>query len=62
VDPLTPAAFLAMLAVMLLLLGAGSPLQAALGAAVVAAGVPVYRLFVAPRRAARRPPVSLEEA
>jgi APA family basic amino acid/polyamine antiporter len=59
--PWTPAAFLAMLAVMLLLLGAGSPLQAALGTAVVAAGIPVYLLVVAPRRAARRAPVSLEE-
>jgi hypothetical protein len=50
---LTPLVFLAMLVVMLVLLAAGSPLQAALGVAVVAAGVPVYRLFVAPSRDAR---------
>jgi basic amino acid/polyamine antiporter, APA family len=60
--PWTPAVFLAMLALMLGLLGTGSPLQATLGATVVAAGVPVYRLFIAPRRALRAPPVSLEEA
>ncbi len=62
--PLTPLVFLAMLLAMLVLLGAGNPLQSALGAAVVAAGVPVYRLVVAPRgdvrgAAAARP---LEEA
>ncbi len=51
-----------MLLVMLVLLGAGSPLQAALGVAVVAAGVPVYRLFVVNRRDARPAPVPLEEA
>ena len=47
---------------MLVLLAAGNPLQAALGVAVVAAGVPVYRLFVAdaPRRPTRSRP--LEEA
>ncbi len=56
--PATPVAFLGMLAVTLALLGAGSPRQAALGVAVVLAGVPVYRLLVAPRRAAS----PLEEA
>jgi len=47
--PLTPLVFLAMLLAMLVLLGAGNPLQSALGAAVVAAGVPVSRLVVAGR-------------
>jgi hypothetical protein len=56
--PFTPLVFLAMLLVMLVLLGAGSPRQALFGAAVVAAGIPVYRLFVAPRRA---PDARLEE-
>jgi len=60
--PLTPLLFLAMLAVMLVLLGAGSPLQAALGVAVVAAGAPVYRLLVARRRDSRPLPVSVEES
>jgi APA family basic amino acid/polyamine antiporter len=60
--PVTPLAFLAMLLVTLALLGAGSPLQAALGVAVVAAGVPVYRLFVAPRRGLPTAPLPLEEA
>jgi len=44
--------FLAMLLGMLGLLGAGNPRQALSGVAVVAAGVVVYRLYVAPRRAA----------
>ena len=48
--PATPLGFLALLAVLLTLLAAGSPKQAALGAAVVALGVPIYRYFVAPRR------------
>jgi APA family basic amino acid/polyamine antiporter len=52
--PLTPLAFLALLAVLLVILAAGRPFEAALGTAVVAAGFPVYRLFVAPR--ARRSP------
>jgi len=60
--PWTPLVFLAMLAVTLVLLGAGSPRQAALGVAVVAAGVPVYRLFVAPRLDARTACASPEEA
>ena len=47
---------------MLVLLAAGSPLQAGLGVAVVAAGVPAYRLFVAPRRDARTEPAPPEEA
>lgn len=60
--PWTPLVFLAMLAVTLVLLGAGGPRQAALGVAVVAAGVPVYRLVVAPRHKVRSGPVPLEEA
>jgi APA family basic amino acid/polyamine antiporter len=40
--PWTPAAFLALLALLLVLLAAGSPRQAALGTLVVALGVPVY--------------------
>jgi len=40
--PWTPAGFLALLALLLVLLAAGSPRQAALGALVVALGVPVY--------------------
>ena len=53
--PVTPLVFLAMLLLMLVLLAAGSPLQAALGVAVVAAGAPVYRLFVVPQRDLRSP-------
>ena len=50
-----------MLLVTLALLAAGNPRQAALGVLVVVAGVPVYRLFVAPRHA--RPQVApVEEA
>jgi APA family basic amino acid/polyamine antiporter len=62
--PFTPVAFLAMLLVMLVLLGAGSPRQAALGTAVVAAGIPIYRLLVSPRGEPRSPTAarSLEEA
>jgi basic amino acid/polyamine antiporter, APA family len=60
--PLTPLVFLAMLLVMLGLLAAGSPLQAGLGVAVVAAGVPAYRLFVAPRRDAPTELAPPEEA
>jgi hypothetical protein len=44
------------------LLAAGSPLQAGLGVAVVAAGVPVYRLFVEPSRDARTDIAPLEKA
>ena len=60
--PFTPVVFLAMLLVTLVLLGVGSPLQAVLGVAVVAAGVPVYSLFVAPRHDARPAPAPLENA
>jgi hypothetical protein len=53
-----------MLVGMLLLLGAGNPLQAALGTAVVAAGIPVYRLVAVSRAGvlAHRGRSSLEEA
>jgi APA family basic amino acid/polyamine antiporter len=62
--PFTPAVFLLMLVAMLALLGAGSPVQSALGAAVVAAGLPVSRMVVTARGAARGAPAarSLEEA
>lgn len=42
--PLTPVLFLALVAVMLLLLAGNSPAQAALGLAIVALGAPVYVL------------------
>jgi APA family basic amino acid/polyamine antiporter len=51
--PATPMAFLALLVAILALLAGGRPFEAALGAAVVALGVPVYRFMGAPR--ARRP-------
>ncbi|HEY7922368.1 MAG TPA: APC family permease, partial [Vicinamibacteria bacterium] len=50
--PVTPLVFLAMLVLMLALLGASNPRQALLGLLVVGAGVPVYRFFIQPRRAA----------
>jgi APA family basic amino acid/polyamine antiporter len=59
--PLTPLVFLAMLLVTLVLMGASNPRQALFGLAVVAAGVPVYRLVVQPRRA-QAPRARLEEA
>ena len=49
--PVTPIVFLAMLLVTLVLLGVSNPRQALFGLAVVAAGVPVYRFVVQPRRA-----------
>jgi basic amino acid/polyamine antiporter, APA family len=60
--PLTPVVFLAMLVTMLVLLGAGNPLQAALGTTVVAAGLPIYRLVVAPRGGIRARTSPLERA
>jgi APA family basic amino acid/polyamine antiporter len=42
--PVTPAIFLALVAVLLVLLAGSSPLQAALGAGIVALGLPVYWL------------------
>ncbi len=46
--PVTPVVFLVLVAVLLLLLAGHNPLQAALGAGIVALGVPVY--FFAVRR------------
>ncbi len=43
--PLTPILFLVSVAVVLVLLGAGRPREAALGVAVVALGLPAYALF-----------------
>jgi APA family basic amino acid/polyamine antiporter len=43
--PITPALFLALVAVLLVLLGAGRPRESLLGAAVTAAGLPVYFLI-----------------
>lgn len=43
--PWAPLLFLGMVAVLLVVLAANSPLQALLGAAIVAAGVPVYSLI-----------------
>jgi APA family basic amino acid/polyamine antiporter len=51
--PWTPAVFLVLMGVMMVLLVAGNPRQAATGAAVVALGIPVFRLFVGPRLRAR---------
>lgn len=48
--PYTPAAFLLLVAVLLALLGAGRPVQAALGVGVVLLGLPVYHLLLARRR------------
>jgi len=42
--PVTPAVFLILVVVLLFLLGAHDPLQAALGVAIVALGIPLYML------------------
>jgi len=47
--PVTPLAFLALLATLLALLAAGRPFEAALGTVVVALGYPVYRFKLNPR-------------
>jgi APA family basic amino acid/polyamine antiporter len=49
--PYTPLAFLLLLGTLLALLGAGRPLEAALGTGIVALGYPVYRLLISPRAA-----------
>lgn len=49
--PVTPLLFLALLVILVVLLAAGRPVEAALGAAVVALGYPVFRFVVAPRLA-----------
>jgi APA family basic amino acid/polyamine antiporter len=46
--PWTPLVFLVLVAALLALLLASNPLQALLGAAIVAAGVPVHRLLTRP--------------
>ena len=48
--PVTPIGFLLLLATILVLLGAGRPLEAAVGVAVVAMGIPVYRFLLSGRR------------
>ena len=53
--PVTPIVFLVLVAVLLVLLAGHNPLQAALGAGIVALGVPVYFLFF-------RRPITLEPA
>jgi basic amino acid/polyamine antiporter, APA family len=50
--PLTPLVFLLSLALMLFLLGAGSPIQALAGVVVTALGLPFYYLFFRRPRAA----------
>ena len=47
--PVTPIAFLALLVTIMALLGIGKPVEAALGVAVVALGLPVYRFVVSAR-------------
>ncbi|HYV17746.1 MAG TPA: amino acid transporter, partial [Verrucomicrobiae bacterium] len=49
--PWTPLLFLLLLVMLLALMGAGRPFEAALGTGIVALGYPVYRLIVAPRAA-----------
>jgi APA family basic amino acid/polyamine antiporter len=48
--PVTPALFLALIVILLVLLGANAPKQASLGVAVVALGLPFYYLFSRRRR------------
>ncbi len=48
--PITPAVFLAMIVLLLILLGGNNPKQAFLGVAVVALGLPVYLLVFRNRR------------
>ena len=59
--PVTPIGFLALLLTILALLAAGRPLEAALGVAVVAMGIPVYLLVVAVSTRRARAPRPLEE-
>lgn len=47
--PLTPALFLVLVVILLLLLGAHNPLQAGLGLAMVALGIPLYVLVLGGR-------------
>ncbi|HYN24988.1 MAG TPA: amino acid permease [Pyrinomonadaceae bacterium] len=48
--PVTPVIFLVMIVLLLVLLGANNPLQAFLGVAVVALGLPVYFFLFRPKR------------
>lgn len=48
--PVTPLLFLLLVAGLLVLLAGHNPLQAALGVGIVALGIPVYVLFLRPRR------------
>lgn len=52
--PVTPAIFLVLVVVLLFLLGAHDPLQAALGVAIVALGIPLYLLVFRGRRTRNR--------
>jgi len=54
--PLPPAVFLILVVVMLFLLGANNPLQAALGVAIVALGIPLYFLVFRARLTRNRNP------
>lgn len=54
--PLTPALFLILVAVLLVLLGGHDPLQAGLGVAIVALGVPLYLLVFRARITRNRTP------
>jgi APA family basic amino acid/polyamine antiporter len=59
--PVTPGVYLALSTVLLALLVAGRPRQAALGTLVVAFGAPLYWFVVAPRRRAAPSPTPAEE-
>lgn len=48
--PVTPIVFLVLIVLLLVLLGGNNPVQASLGVAVVALGLPVYYLLFRPRR------------
>ena len=56
--PVTPLVFLAMILVLLLLLAGGNPLQAFLGVAVVALGLPVYLFLFRNKRLVERGTIS----
>ncbi|HEU4389894.1 MAG TPA: amino acid permease [Blastocatellia bacterium] len=48
--PITPLVFIALIALLLVLLGLNNPKQAFLGVGVVALGIPIYQLIFAKRR------------
>ena len=48
--PITPAVFLVMIVFLLILLGSNNPMQAFLGVAVVALGLPVYLVLFRNKR------------